>query len=120
MTVQKLEKSEWFPFFEYVSAALLTGKRAEIEVLSDRLGAQVEADWTPVFGIVYDYKDDIIDISLENTNHVIQGAREIYIDIAAVDDLAQIAVADGNGAWHHVKIRDPLMLPPSVSVRQGD
>jgi hypothetical protein len=50
---KKLENSEWRVYFDLISKAL-TGKRAEIEVASLKLGDQIEAEWLPLFGISYD------------------------------------------------------------------
>jgi hypothetical protein len=52
MTIRKLEKTQWRPYFDRVSEVLL-GKRAEIEVESLALGAQIEAEWLPLLGITY-------------------------------------------------------------------
>jgi hypothetical protein len=62
---------------------MLEGKRAEVEVASLRLGDQVEAEWLPLLGIVYDSKDDIVEVALEGLDHLIPSPREIYVD----DDL---------------------------------
>ncbi len=42
MTIRKLDKKEWCPFLDGVSS-VLQGERAEIEVLSLKLGDQVAA-----------------------------------------------------------------------------
>ena len=56
-TFRSVPKAEWREFFDRFSKGLL-GKWAEIEVAGLDLGAQVEADWLPLIGIVYDPKDD--------------------------------------------------------------
>ena len=84
MTTRKLDKQQWRTFFDRVSTTL-EGKEAEIEIASLRLGDQVEAEWLPLLGIVYDPNDDIVEVALE---------------IVDADDVKQI-----------VKLRDPLMLP---------
>ena len=84
MTTRKLDKKQWRSFFDRVSTTL-EGKEAEIEIASLRLGDQVEAEWLPLLGIVYDPNADIVEVALE---------------IIDADEVRQI-----------VKLRDPLMLP---------
>jgi hypothetical protein len=109
MAVQKLERNQWHPFFEHVSK-ILVGKRAEIEVAALDLGDQVEAEWLPVLGIVYDPKNDVLEIALDGVDHLIQKPQEIYIDIGE-GVLANLEVIDGAGVNQIVQLRDPLMLP---------
>jgi hypothetical protein len=114
MATRKLDKAQWRAFFDLVSGGLL-GMRAEIEVDSLELGAQVEAEWLPVLGITYDPKDDILEIALEGVDHLIHGAREIYVD-EGVTGLESLLVVDGDGVKQIVKLREPLMLPaPAAS-----
>jgi hypothetical protein len=113
MAVLKLEKEKWRTFFDRVSKRLV-GKRAEIDVESLALGAQVEAKWLPLFGIVYDPKDDVIEIALQDLDHIVNKPREIYIDEAPTG-LISLEVLDGDGVQHIVQFRDPLMLPPPAA-----
>jgi uncharacterized protein DUF5335 len=109
MTIQKLEKSKWRRFFEGISK-LLEGKQAEIEVASLALGDQIEAEWLPLLGLVYDPKDDLFEVALDGVDHLIPRPREIYID-DGVGGLMSIEIIDANGARQFIKLRDPLMLP---------
>jgi hypothetical protein len=68
--VKRLEESQWRPYFDRMSKALL-GKRAEIEVASLKLGDQIEVEWLPLLGISYDPKDNVIQIALEGVEHLI-------------------------------------------------
>ncbi len=38
---------------------------AEIEVASLELGNQIEAEWLPLIGLVYDHKDNSVEVALE-------------------------------------------------------
>lgn len=109
MAIRKIEKAEWHPFFDWVSK-MIEGKRAEIEVASLSLGDQVEAEWLPLWGIVYDPKDDIIEIALEDVDHIIYHPREVYMDDGGVL-LASLEIIAGDGTRQIVKLREPLMLP---------
>ena len=113
MAIRKLDKATWRPFFDGVSNVLI-GKRAEIEVASLALGAQVEAAWAPLLGIVYDPKNDIIEVVLENLDHMVHSPREVYIDDSPVG-LASMEIIDGDGVRQIIQLRDPLMLPPPPS-----
>jgi hypothetical protein len=110
MTVRKLEKADWHPFFDHLSK-LLTGRRAEIEVASLRLGNQVEAEWLPLLGLVYDQKEDVVEVALEGLDHLIRTPREIYIE--EVEGLvSSIAAVDADGTHQIIRLKEPLMLPP--------
>ena len=113
MAIRKLDKTKWQAFFDRVSKGLI-GKRAEIEIASLALGSQIEAEWLPLFGIVYDPKNDIIEIALEDLDQMVRTPREVYIDDSP-SGLASVQIIDGDGARHIIKLRDPLMLPPSAA-----
>jgi hypothetical protein len=114
MVSRKLEKSEWKPLFEFLSKLLFQGKRAEVEVAGLDFGHQVEAEWLPLNGIVYDHKDDIIEIALGDGNdhidHMIHGPREIYLAEDA-DLFFGFDILDCEGRHQIVRVKDPLMLP---------
>jgi hypothetical protein len=110
MALLKLEKTQWRAFFDQVSKRLI-GKRAEIEVASLALGAQVEAKWLPLLGVAYDPKNDLIEIALEDVDHMVRAPREVYVD-EGVAGLLSMEVIDGDGVQHIVQFRDPLPLPP--------
>jgi hypothetical protein len=109
MTVRKLDKKQWRPFFDGVSK-LLEGKRAEIEVASLSFGDQIEAEWLPLLGIAYDPKDDVVEVALEGMDHLIRHPQEIYVD-EDVGGLMAIEIVTTDDVRELVKLRDPLMLP---------
>jgi hypothetical protein len=75
MTIRRLEKPEWRPFFDVISM-LLEAKVAEVEVASLDLGDQTQAEWLPLLGITYDPRDDVVDIALDGLDqHDPQAAR---------------------------------------------
>ena len=111
MAIAKLEKEAWHPYFDRVSKLLGGTKRAEVEVAALNLGDQVEAEWLPLTGLVYDPKDDLIEVLLEDLDHLIYKPREVFIDQEAVL-LKSVEVIDEEGVRQIIKLRDPLMLPP--------
>jgi hypothetical protein len=95
-----------------MSKALL-GKWAEIEVASLDLGDQIVAEWVPMLGITYDARDDILDVALDRSNHLIHHPREIVVEETPTG-LASVAVIDKEGARHVVRLKEPLALPPAT------
>ncbi len=116
--IQKLEKSQWRTYFDAMSK-VLAGKRAEIEVASLRLGDQIEAEWKLLLGMTYDPKDDIIEVTLEDIDHLIPKPREVYADQEG-PELSSLEIVDADGVRQIVKLRDPLMLPaPRQEVKKA-
>ena len=114
MINRKIEKSEWKQFFDFLSKQV-EGTRAEIEVASLELGDQIEAEWLPVIGLVYDHKDNSVEIALEASkrdvvDHIIREPREIYFTEDGRHFMG-LDIIDLEGAHHIVKLKDPLMLP---------
>ena len=114
MINRKIDKKEWKQFFDFLSKQV-EGTLAEIQVASLKLGDQIEAEWLPVIGLVYDHKDNSVEIALEASkrdvvDHIIREPREIYF---AEDGrlFMGLDVIDSEGAHHIVKLKDSLMLP---------
>jgi len=105
---RKVEKAEWQSFLERVSKEL-TGKRAEIEVASAKLGDQIEAEWVPLLGLAYDPKSDIVEVVLDGLDHMINKPQELY----AEEDggrLLNLEVVDAAGVHQIMRFKDALML----------
>ena len=114
MAAQQIERETWDAFFDNLTRTLV-GKQAEIEVASLDLGDQIQAEWAPLIGITYDEKDDLIEIALEQLDHMIRSPRAVFVD-EGVGGLASIAIEDSGGHRHIVRLKDPLALPaPAAS-----
>ena len=109
MTTEKLERSAWKGYFDAMSK-VLPGKQAEIEVNSLRIGAQLEAEYAPLLGIVYDHQNEILEVLLDGWDHTIPNVREVYVDHDGVN-LNSVSVTDGDGVQQVIRLRDPAMLP---------
>lgn len=109
MSATTLPKSEWSGFLSNVSR-MLQGKQAEIEILSLALGDEIEADWLPLLGIAYDPGNDLIEVALQNVDHMIRRPTEVHVDIGPAG-LLTIEVASAEGTREILRFRDPLMLP---------
>jgi len=106
---RKIERGDWQRYFDRVSRGL-GAQQAELEVDALGLGSQIGHDWAPVTGISYDPKDDLMDVIIEDLDHMITRPREIWIDEVGTG-LGNVEVVDGEGRHHIVKFRSPLALP---------
>jgi hypothetical protein len=109
MNTRKLPQAEWRPYLDRISK-LLPGKVAEIEVASLNLGNQIEAEWEPLLGLVYDPKSDIIEVVLDGVDHMIPKPRELYVEEEG-GMLESLEVIGADGSRQIIRLRDPLMLP---------
>lgn len=83
MAIQKLEKNQWATYFDTFSRDFIKGKRsdyAQIHVLSAENGAQPETAWLPLIGITYDAKSDMLEVAVENMDHLVYHPEEVYVD----------------------------------------
>jgi Family of unknown function (DUF5335) len=91
------------------SAAPPLGKVASLSLVD-----QVEAEWLPLLGLVYDPKDDLVEVALDGVDHMIPKPREIYVD-DGLGGLMSIEVVDAEGTKQIIIFRDPMMLPPPAN-----
>jgi hypothetical protein len=115
---EKLDKSIWKPYLDHVSKTIATGKQVLIEVASLALGDQIQAQWVPMLGIVYDLKNDLVELALDDLDHLIHGPREIYADTGPAG-LQSLEIIDRNDLHHIVLFKLPLLLPPPEDEHLG-
>ena len=106
---RKLEKSEWSAFLNRFDKGL-SATQAEIEVTSLNLGDQIQAEWVPLIGIVYDPKDDIVEVAVEGLDHMVHRPRDLYVE-EDEGELLSLAVIDEDGVRHIVNLRQAVKLP---------
>ena len=84
------------------------------QIVADRIrfGDQIVVDWVPLIGITYDSGDDLLDIALDRSNHLIRHPREIAVEESDTG-LRSVAIVDGDGTRQIVNLKDPLLLPPA-------
>jgi hypothetical protein len=83
MESKKISKRQWQKYFDTFSLKYLKDKQPEyieIQVLSEDMGAQHEINWTPLKGITYDHKSDILEIQIDKLDHLISHPQEIYVN----------------------------------------
>ena len=115
-TLRTVPRSEWRQFFDRVSKALLLGKWAEIEVASPEIGDQIVAEWIPMIGVTYDSRDDLLDVALDRSDHLIYHPQEIVVE-EGTEGLMSIAVTAGDGTSEIVRLKEPLKLPAPEGVQ---
>ena len=119
MSVESLTKDGWQDFFDYLSR-ILVGSRVEIHVESLTLGDQLEAEWLPLLGMVYDKKNDIVEVALEGLDHMIHHPREISVSVdERTGAILSLQIIDGDDNQQIILLREPLMLPPPDEKRAG-
>src|SRR5690242_10351674 len=109
-TLRTVPRSEWRPFFDRVSNALLLGKWAEIEVASLETGDQIVAGWIPITGVTYDSRNDLLDVALDRIDHLIYHPHEIVVEEGTAG-LMSIAVTAEDGSRQIVRLKEPMTLP---------
>jgi hypothetical protein len=110
MPLNRIEKSQWQPFFDRVSAAL-GAKSVDIDITAPGIGSGTEARHLALTGVSYDGKDDLFAVIAEDLEHNIAHPREIRVD-ATLDRVREIDVVDSSGGHHRMTLVDPLLLPP--------
>jgi hypothetical protein len=113
MATVKIDKPQWHHYFDQVSKTLV-GKSAEIEVEALDIGSQIEAEWVPLLGIVYDTHSDILSVAVDGLDHMIRHPQSVFVEVSH-NNLASIEVADADQFVHIVKLRDPLLLASPAS-----
>src|SRR4029453_5323711 len=107
MAATEIDRSSWAPFLDTITNSLL-GKQAEIEVVSLDLGDQIEAEWTPLIGIPYDRKNDLIEIALDELDHMVRSPQQLFVDYGIGGIVAAIEIVDGDGNRQSGKCKDHL------------
>jgi len=110
MAVEQIDRAQWSAFLNNLTN-FLAGKQAEIEVAALDLGDQVQAEWLPLIGITYDEKDDLVEVALDQLDHMIRSPRELFADYGVGEFVAAVEIIDGDGTRQIVKFKDPLALP---------
>lgn len=108
MAVKKLERSEWQTFFDTFSKNFLKDDQpeyAEIQILSEDMGAQPETGWLVLEGITYDSGDDLLDIKVENLDRMILHPSEIYVDEDTGGWITSMEIVERDGTKDIIEIR---------------
>lgn len=108
MGIKKIERTRWDTYFNAFSQTLMRSHRvdyAEIRVLSTEFGAQQETTWLPLQGITFDAKSDLLEVLVENMDHLVWHPSEIYVDEAADGTLMRFEVLRKDGTREIIELR---------------
>src|ERR1700722_1047922 len=104
MTIRRLEKPEWRPFFDTMSK-ILEAKVAEVEVASLDLGDQTQAEWLPLIGTSCGPRAAGGEIALDGLDPQARKPRETYMHDRAAG-LPSLEIVDADGVRQIVKLKD--------------
>jgi Family of unknown function (DUF5335) len=111
MATEQLERGDWQTYFNWVSRNL-SGETTEIQAAGLKLGDPAKQEWILLNGLAYDPKDDVFEIVAGGREQLIHRPQNIYVD--QIDTALQsIDIIDADGEHHIVKLRQPVILPPS-------
>jgi hypothetical protein len=108
MSIKQLEKADWASYFDAFSKKLNREHRtdyAEIRVFSQEDGAQPETSWLPLAGITYDRKGDLLEVLVENMDHLVYHPKEIYVDEMEDKVLSSLEVVREDGTIEVIELR---------------
>ena len=100
MTTRAIDLSDWHVYLNKVSADL-SNRRAEVRIVSPRLGNQVEAAGVRLIGITYDPKNQVLEVALEGLGHLIQKPVELYVQDGP-SGVESFSILDAKGNRHIV------------------
>jgi hypothetical protein len=118
MSSRELLRGEWQAFCDRISK-VLSGAHAEVEIVSLDLGDQIEAKWSPLFGIVYDPKSDVFEIALDGVDHLISRPRRLLVEETPRGIVAFEITADDT-TRQIVRLREPLPAFESSVAKASD
>jgi len=79
---RQIPREQWKDYFDRFSRNHLIGEEeteaVTIEVMSPRIGDQIEAQAVPLLGLAYDPKDNALDIELEDAEHLLYNPASIW------------------------------------------
>jgi hypothetical protein len=101
-----VEKSNWATTLQSATRQL-ENRQVEIEVASLAIGDQIAAEWVPLQGLAYDFKDDAIQVIVDDLEHVIRAPVELAT-VTSDDALTAIVVTTQDGTRQIIRFRKPL------------
>jgi hypothetical protein len=115
MAIEILEKGSWHSYFDGMSK-VLAGKEAHVDE-EFAYEAHLDVAYAPLLGIVYDPRNDVLEVLLEGMHHTIAHVRQIQVDHDGIN-LHSVSVTDDEGVQQIIRLRDPGMLaaPPSADM----
>jgi hypothetical protein len=98
-STKQLAREEWKTYFDRFTAERLqddTPEAATVEIVSPRLGDQVEFTDVRLLGLAYVPKTEAFQVLLENVDHLVFHPTEIWV-LEGDDDALTIEVVGADG-----------------------
>ncbi len=111
MNVERLVRADWASYCDRISRGIEQGQRAELELVSLEIGDHIEAKWLPIHGLVYEPKADLLEVALEDVDHLIAHPKELLVETSP-RGIVGLEIVGGDDVRRIVKLLEPLSLPP--------
>jgi len=103
-----IPREQWTAYFDAFSKRFLrdgTPESATVEILSRELGAQEAMHNIRVLGVSYDHRDQVLDIALEDVDHLVLRPTEIWTVEQPNGFVSEIAVTREDGTQEIIHLR---------------
>ncbi len=115
----ELPKESWHDYFEDVTKNLPVSE-VVIELISEDLGDQIEAEWLPLRFLEYDYKSGVFEVAVGGHDerypvilrHLIHHPSKVWVDADEGVLPTSVLVEDPEGVQTLIRIRPAPALPP--------
>jgi hypothetical protein len=116
-TTQELGAEKWLEYFDSVASSI-DGMLVTIEVMSERLGDQVDVERLPLQAISYDPKDNMVEISVGGRGvrypvmlrHFISSPQTVSVEESDPLSPRAILVTDASGVRTLIRLFEPAAL----------
>lgn len=115
-TTKQLPKEQWHEYFDNFTKRFLEDlnpEAADIEIISPDLGDQYEAEFVRVIGVAYDHKDNVLEVALENVDHLIYHPKEIWVVEEDNGFVSTIEVVRDDDTREIIRLRSVGIQPAS-------
>lgn len=116
-TTRHLQRGEWKDYFATFTKRFFDGAQPEvatIEVLSPALGDQIAANRVRAHGVVYDPKDNALEVMLEGLEHLIYHPKEVWVVEEENGFVSTIEVVRGDGTEELIRFRSVGVAPKGL------
>jgi hypothetical protein len=109
VTTRMLAQAEWATYLDRLSKGLKT-QQVQIDVVGSSIGSLKLVDrWVSLLGVVYDHKNDLVEIALEGLDHIIHHPTEISV-VESPEGLESMQIVGPDGVRQIIKLKQPTRL----------
>jgi len=111
MKISEIKTQDWASQLNKISKTL-ENRDVNIEVFGMDVGAQLQVDSVHLKGLTYDTRDDVVEISLDNYQHIIPQPTAIYMtsENDSIESIQSIEFVDGRDRKQLLTFVEPLLL----------